>query len=83
MRQHGLECALAYNGMPDPAFARGLNNTAYHEEIFACTHETIDQCAEFGVPNVLAFTGYKWRDPGIPPAVTSPLRRGPTTAWRA
>ena len=62
VREHGLECALAYNGMPDPAFARGLNNIANHDEIFARSHETMDQCAEFGVPNVLAFTGYKWRD---------------------
>jgi len=62
VRDHGLECALAYNGMPDPPFARGLNNLAYHEEVVARTHEAIDQAAEGGVPNVIAFTGYKWRD---------------------
>jgi hydroxypyruvate isomerase len=76
VREHGLECALAYNGMPDPAFARGLNNIAHHEEIFACTRETIDQCADFGVPNVLAFTGYKWRDPLDPTSGEIPLTEG-------
>ncbi len=62
LREQGLECALASNGMPDPLFARGLNNTVYHEEVLARTHEAIDQSADFGVPNVIAFTGYKWRD---------------------
>ena len=62
LREQGLECALASNGMPDPLFARGLNNTVYHQEVLARTHEAIDQSADFGVPNVIAFTGYKWRD---------------------
>lgn len=62
LRERGLECALAANGMPDPPFARGLNNAAYHEEVIARTHEAIDRSAEFGVPNVIAFTGYKWRE---------------------
>jgi hydroxypyruvate isomerase len=62
LREQGLECALASNGMPDPLFARGLNNTAYHEEVIARTEDAIDKSADFGVPNVIAFTGYKWRD---------------------
>ncbi len=62
LREQGLKCALAANGMPDPLFARGLNNTAYHEEVIARTRDAIDQSADFGVPNVIAFTGYKWRD---------------------
>ena len=59
---YGLQNALASNGMPDPVFARGLNNPKHHEEIFARTSEMIEQCADAGVPNVIAFTGYKWRD---------------------
>jgi hydroxypyruvate isomerase len=55
---NGLENALALNGMPDPVFARGLNNPANHEEIFARTKAMIDLCAEHRVPNVIAFTGY-------------------------
>jgi hydroxypyruvate isomerase len=60
--KYGLQNALALNGMPDPGFARGLNNPRNHEEIFARTKAIIDQCADFGIPNVIAFTGYKWVD---------------------
>jgi sugar phosphate isomerase/epimerase len=76
LREQGLECALAANGMPDPPFARGLNNPAHHAEIVARTSETIDQCAAFGVPNVIAFTGYKWRDPTDPTSGEIPLAEG-------
>ncbi len=62
VRRHGLQNALAYNGMPDPVFAKGLNNPRYLDEVIARTKLAIDQCAEFGVPNVIAFTGYKWLD---------------------
>ena len=60
--RHGLRSALVLNGMPDPGFARGLNNPQNHEEIFARTKGIIDQCADFGIANVIAFTGYKWVD---------------------
>jgi hydroxypyruvate isomerase len=60
--KYGLQNALVHNGMPDPAFARGLNNPRNHEEIFARTKGIIDRCADFGIPNVIAFTGYKWLD---------------------
>jgi len=72
----GLVCALAACGMPDPPFARGLNNPTHHEEILACTRQTIDQCAEFGFPNVIAFTGYKWRNPDNPSSGEIPLAEG-------
>jgi hydroxypyruvate isomerase len=62
LRKHGLTCALAHNGMPDPVFQKGLNNLRYHEEVITRTKLAIDQAADFGVPNVIAFTGYKWRD---------------------
>ena len=52
--------------MPDPVFAKGLNNPRYQEEVFARTKTMIDLCAEHGVPNVIAFTGYKWRDADRP-----------------
>jgi hydroxypyruvate isomerase len=63
---HGLDNALALNGMPDPVFAKGLNNPRYHEEIFARTKQIIDQAADHRVPNVIAFTGYRWRDADDP-----------------
>jgi len=62
LRQYGLKNALAHNGMPDPPFAKGLNNLRYQEEVIARTKSAIDEAADFGVPNVIAFTGYKWRD---------------------
>src|SRR5690242_5342439 len=60
--RHGLVNPLVLNGMPDPPFAMGLNNPRYQEEVLARTKQVIDQCADFGIPNVIAFTGYKWRD---------------------
>jgi len=62
VKKHGLVMAVAHNGMPDPVFVKGLNNPRYQEEVIAVTRRTIDQCAEAGVPNVIAFTGYKWID---------------------
>jgi len=62
LRKHGLASALARNGMPDPSFIKGLNNPRYHDEVIARTKHAIEQCAGFGVPNVIAFTGNKWRN---------------------
>jgi hydroxypyruvate isomerase len=66
VRSYGLTMALAHNGMPDPVFVKGLNNLRYQEEVVARTKARIDRCAEAGVPNVIAFTGYKWRDADDP-----------------
>ncbi len=76
IRQYGLENAIALNGMPDPVFARGLNNPRHHDEIIATTCRVVDQCAEHGVPNVIAFTGYKWRDPADPGSGEVPAAEG-------
>jgi hydroxypyruvate isomerase len=62
LRKYGLTCAIAFNGMPDPPFQKGVNNPRYHEEVIARTKHTVDQAADFGVPNVIAFTGFKWKD---------------------
>jgi sugar phosphate isomerase/epimerase len=59
---YGLTSALAINGMPDPPFARGVNNPRYHEEIVVNTKKAIDECVRFQMPNVIAFVGYKWND---------------------
>jgi hydroxypyruvate isomerase len=66
IKSDGLEIAIAMNGMPEPVFAKGLNNPRYAEEVIARTKLAIDQCADAGVPNVLAFTGYKWKDADDP-----------------
>ncbi len=76
IRKYGLENAIAHNGMPDPVFVRGLNNLRHHEEIIARTRQSIDHCADAGVPNVIAFTGYKWEDPADPASGEIPLDRG-------
>lgn len=73
---YGLQHALVLNGMPDPVFARGLNNLRNHEEIFARTKAIIDRCADFAIPNVIAFTGYKWEDAFDPASPEIPLRQG-------
>jgi hydroxypyruvate isomerase len=62
LKKHGLACALAPNGMPDPPFIKGISNPRYHDQVIEATRQTIGQCAAFGVPNVIAFTGTKWRD---------------------
>jgi hydroxypyruvate isomerase len=66
LRKHNLSCALCFNGMPGAPFAKGLNNLGYHEEVITRTKESIDLAAEYGFPNVIAFTGYKWKDAGDP-----------------
>jgi hydroxypyruvate isomerase len=62
LRKHGLQSGLAPNGMPDPPFQKGVNNPRYHEEVITRTKHAIDQAADFGIPNVIAFTGFKWRN---------------------
>lgn len=62
LKKYGLKCILAPCGMPGAPFVKGFNNPRYHEEVIARTTEAIDASAEAGCPNVIAFTGYKWRD---------------------
>jgi len=73
MKEYGLVCGMATNGMPDPPFEKGLNNPRYRDEVISRTKKRIEECGEAGVPNVIAFTGFKYRNldkPGegvIPP----------------
>lgn len=66
LQSHGLVCAIAPNGMPGAPFVKGWNNPRYHEEVIARTKATIDACAAAKFPNVIAFTGMKWRDADDP-----------------
>ena len=66
LHKHKLICAIAPNGMPGAPFMRGFNNPKFHEEVTERTRKVIDACAEARVPSVIAFTGYKWRDPDDP-----------------
>jgi sugar phosphate isomerase/epimerase len=76
IRSYDLNIAIAMNGMPDPVFAKGLNNPRYAEQVIATTKIAIDQCAEAQVPNVLAFTGHKWSDADDPESPEIPLAEG-------
>jgi hydroxypyruvate isomerase len=76
IRSYGLSNAIAMNGMPEPVFAKGLNNPRYAEEVITRTKSVIDQCADAGVPRVLAFTGHKWRDADDPGSEEIPLAEG-------
>ncbi|MBW3541718.1 MAG: TIM barrel protein [Planctomycetes bacterium] len=67
LKQHGLACAIASVDMsPDPPFMKGFNNPRYHARVIEATKRSIDAAAEFGVPSVIAFTGYKYRDADDP-----------------
>lgn len=62
LKKHGFTCAIALNGMGGAPFVKGLNNPRYQPEVIATTKKTIDACAGYGFPSVIAFTGYKWLD---------------------
>jgi sugar phosphate isomerase/epimerase len=66
LKRYGLTCAIATNGMPGAAFKKGFNNPRYRDELMARTRETIDACAQAGVPSVIGFVGYKWKDADDP-----------------
>jgi sugar phosphate isomerase/epimerase len=66
LKKNGIRCAIAPNGMPGAPFVRGFNNPKYHDEVIASTSKMIDNCAAAGVPAVIAFTGFKWRDADDP-----------------
>jgi len=63
LKKYGLTCAIASIDMsPDPPFVKGFNNPKYWDKVIAETKKSIDAAADFGVKNVIAFTGYKYRD---------------------
>ena len=62
MRKYHLECALSVNGMPDPPYEKGLNNPRYQPQVIQTTKRRIAECVEAGVPSVIAFTGYRYRN---------------------
>lgn len=62
LKKHGLKCVLSPNGMPGAPFVKGFNNRDYHPQVIAATQQAIRDTAEAGFPNVISFTGFKWRD---------------------
>ncbi len=53
LKKYDLVCALAGSHW----FDKGMNNPAYEQECLAKMRRAIDDCAEFGFPNVITFTG--------------------------
>lgn len=76
MKKYGLVCGMANNGVPDPPFEKGLNNPRYRDEVIAVTKKRIEECAEAGVKNVIAFTGFEHRDLDNPDAGVIPPDEG-------
>jgi sugar phosphate isomerase/epimerase len=73
LRRHGLTCAIAPNGV---GFKKGFNNLAYRAELLARTRDRIDSCAAAGVPSIISFVGYKWRNADDPTSGEIPLEEG-------
>lgn len=76
LHRYGLTCAIAPNGMPGFAFKKGFNNPRYRDELLTRMRQTIDACAAARVPNVIAFTGYKWLDADDPKSGEIPAGEG-------
>ena len=76
LKEAGLTCAIAPNGMPGAPFMRGLNNPAFQDEVVSLTKTNIDAAADFGCPNIIAFNGYKYRDPEDPASGEISLEEG-------
>ncbi len=76
VKDHGLTCAIASNGMPGPPFMKGLNNPRYQEQVIGVTKQTMDACSEQGIPSVIAFNGYKWNDAEDPGSGEISLEEG-------
>jgi hydroxypyruvate isomerase len=55
LKKNGLVCAVATSH----GFEKGLNNPKYHEMCLALIRKGIDDCADFGFPNVITFTGFR------------------------
>lgn len=55
LKEHGLTCAIA----PSHGFVKGLNNPKYWDECLTLLRKRIDECAAFGCPNVITFTGMR------------------------
>lgn len=62
LKRYGLTCGMSVNGMPDPPFEKGLNNPQYRDEVIERTKRRIEDCADANIPNVIAFTGFEYRD---------------------
>ena len=59
LKAAGLTNAIAQIDMGgDPPFLKGFNNPKHWDRVIAATKASIDDCAEYKFPSVIAFTGY-------------------------
>jgi hydroxypyruvate isomerase len=58
LKDKGLDCAIASIDMGgEPPFVKGFNNPKYRDRVLKATRDAVDAAAEFGIKNVIAFTG--------------------------
>ncbi|MEQ8211399.1 MAG: TIM barrel protein [Lacipirellulaceae bacterium] len=76
LKRYDLICAMTLIGMPGMPFVKGYNNRLYHEELIYRSKSTIDACRQAGFPNIIAFTGFKWRDAEDPTSGEISLEEG-------
>jgi len=55
LKKYGLVLALHGSHW----FDKGMNNPKYHDMCIGKIRKSIDQCAQFGFPNVITFTGFR------------------------
>ena len=55
LKKYGLVLALHGSHW----FDQGMNNPEYHDMCIGKMRKSIDECAEFGFPNVITFTGFR------------------------
>jgi hydroxypyruvate isomerase len=67
LKRYGLTSAIGQIDMnPDPPFVKGWNNPRFWPRVLKATRDTIAASAAFGVPNVIAFTGFSAVNPDEP-----------------
>ncbi len=58
LRNYGLTCAISPIDVDGRPFIKGFNNPENHNWLIDVTKKSIDASADFGCPNVIAFTGF-------------------------
>ena len=58
LKKYGLTCAISGIPVEGPPFIKDYNNPEYHGWLIKATKQAIDESADFGCPNVIAFTGF-------------------------
>ena len=59
LKEYDLTCAISGIPVEGKPFIKGFNNPDYHGWLTQATKQAIDESADFGCPNVIAFTGYE------------------------